>query len=114
MELHGRLRLPGGVAAASGARATIRLVEVGRADAPAVPVAETSFLVEPGPGGEQAVAFDLETPDLDPRLTYAVQVHVDVNGSGEVSVGDYLTTQHVGVTAAEGSRVLDVPLERVG
>ena len=59
------------------------------ADAPAVPVAEASGLVEPGPGPLQTIDVDTEPPE---GRDLRVRAHVDVDGDGTVSLGDFVTT----------------------
>lgn len=51
---------------------------------------------------EQNVSFDPKTTilsfamagkALDPRASYAVRVHIDIDGDGKVSQGDFISTQ---------------------
>lgn len=44
----------------------------------------------------------------------AASVHVDVDGSGEVSPGDIRSTQYVGVGPEDDGRVVEVPLQQLG
>jgi uncharacterized lipoprotein YbaY len=111
MTLHGRLHVPAGAADARGAVATVRLLEVSRADAASTTVAEVSFSV--GAPGEDGIDFELDVPPLDARATYTLAAHVDLDHSGEVAVGDYVTVQHIGVDARDAERTFDVPLQRV-
>ncbi|QZY29867.1 YbaY family lipoprotein [Nocardioides coralli] len=110
MRLHGTLRMPDDHALHGHEVARVRLLDVSRADAPAVTVAETSIGLV---GTALAVDFDLDVPSLDPRATYALSAHVDTNGSGDVSVGDLLTMQHVGVSPTATDHSYDVPLQTV-
>lgn len=110
MRLHGTLRLPRDHALTGRQVARVRLLDVSRADAPAVAVAETSVELD---GSSGDVDFDLEVPDLDARSTYSLSAHVDVDGSGDVTEGDLLTTQHVDVSATSAHGSYDVPLQTV-
>lgn len=71
----------------------VRLEDVGRADAAAVPVAQQ---VMHGVGIADAASrlqFEIPAAARRPKGEYGVRVHVDVDGDGEVSVGDYTSTQ---------------------
>ncbi|MEO5982937.1 MAG: hypothetical protein ABIQ13_11525 [Pedococcus sp.] len=75
----------------------VQVVDVSRADA-ASPVMASWV----GPSVElvsgSAVSCSLEVPQPLNHAVYAVQAHLDLDGSGETSVGDYRTMEHVGVT----------------
>lgn len=113
MRIHGTLHGPADATGVHDAVVTVRLLDVGRADAGAVTLAETTVPVPSGDVLAGGVPFDLESPALEPGGTYAVAAHLDVNGSGEVSEGDLITTQHVGVSAQAVDQEVDVPLQRV-
>jgi uncharacterized lipoprotein YbaY len=75
----------------------VRLLDVSRADASSETVA--SVVVEnvsliPG----QTVGFVLDVGDLDTRHTYSLAAHVDLDGSQEYTIGDYLTMEHFDVS----------------
>lgn len=93
----------------------VRLVDVARADAAATVLAQAAeerFHLASAPGRYTVV---LDVPDLDARGRYTVEAHLDVDGSGETSVGDFRTMEHFGVTRAElvGAEPLTVWLRRV-
>jgi hypothetical protein len=111
--LHGRLHVPVGASDTRGAVATVRLLDVSRADAASTTVAEVSFPVGAPGDHEGGVEFKLDIPLLDAGATYALGAHVDLNHSGQVTVGDYVTVQHIGVEAGNTVRIFDVPLQRV-
>lgn len=98
------------------ATAHVRLQDVSRADAVATTLAEVRLddvrLVGDSP---LRLPFVLEVDDaqLDPRASYAVTVHVDMSGSGEVSVGDYVTVQNVPAPVHESREPLHVPVQAV-
>ncbi|MFZ0013862.1 MAG: YbaY family lipoprotein [Acidimicrobiia bacterium] len=90
----------------------IRLIDVSRADAAAVVIAEKTIpglTIEPG---DESITFDLDIPMLEPRSTYAIEAHLDADGSGETSVGDYRTMEHIAVTP--GATDISVPIRPVG
>jgi putative lipoprotein len=92
--LHGQLELSPHGTAFRPARIVIELEDISRADAPSQVVARQQFVPDVLPSGE-LIPFTLEVPAgaLDPRHIYSVRVHVDVNGSGTLDFGDYITMQ---------------------
>jgi uncharacterized lipoprotein YbaY len=78
----------------SGATAYVRLEDVTQADAPAKTVAEQVINnVSYQAGGGARLPFTL-TGDLPgERRRYAVRVHVDVDGDGQVGRGDYISME---------------------
>lgn len=80
-----------GEEAFSGAVLTVRLEEVGRADAPSDVVAEqTRYGVAWEPGEAGQASFVLYGPAPRKSAHYAVSAHLDIDGSGQVSRGDYI------------------------
>jgi uncharacterized lipoprotein YbaY len=90
----------------------IRLLDVSRADAPAVVIAETTIPGVTIEEGDATIMFDLEIPELEAQSSYALEAHLDADGSGETSVGDYRTMEHIGVTGDETG--ISVPIRPVG
>lgn len=89
-EVRGRVRFREEVPAP--ATLHLHLDDVSRADAAATPVAELIVaLAAPMPAGAE-LPFAIIAPAIDERDRYAVRVHVDVSGTGEVEVGDLLST----------------------
>lgn len=90
-------------------RAMVRVVllDVTLADAPSEQV--TIQVVRPVRGRVDRV--DLPAPPASPGRRYEVRVHVDVDDSGEVSHGDWISTQAHPVSASGGE--VEVPLTRV-
>ena len=88
----------------------VRVEQVSLADAPAEIVAQSVLhdvrLTEPH-------RIDLEVPQPDPRQRYAVRVHVDTTGSGEVGAGDYVTTRSYPVLTHDQPSQVSVQLARV-
>ena len=93
----------------------VRLLDVSRADASSETVAEQTIRGVSLKAGNAAdsVSFAFAAPELDPSRSYTIAAHVDVNGSGDIEPGDYLTMESVPVTAAaEGAR-FEVPVRLV-
>lgn len=118
MRISGRLHVPRDVVATGRTCVTVRLVDVGRADASAVTLDERTVEL-PAIGADEplpevhTVVVELSAAELDPRSSYALTAHVDVTGSGEVTPGDLLTTTHISVSLRDADRVVDVPLRQI-
>lgn len=78
---------------ASNATVHVRVQETGRSDAAAVTVAEAVLRNVNIVPGAQSVPFTVCGIPRNARARYSVRVHVDVDGSGVVSRGDYVSTQ---------------------
>jgi hypothetical protein len=56
---------------------------------------------------------NVPTGAIDPKKRYSVQVHVDVNGSGHVTKGDYVSTSSYPVLTAGSPDDPTVTIRRV-
>ena len=98
---------------ASNATIHVRVQETGRSDAPAVTVAEAVLRsVDIVPGGK-SMPFTVRGIPRNARKRYSVRVHVDVDGSGVVSRGDYVSTQSHPVETAGDSAVMKIAVRPV-
>ncbi|WP_440953657.1 YbaY family lipoprotein [Methanococcoides sp. FTZ1] len=61
----------------------------------------------------QPVPYMIYHPDLQERMTYSLSVHVDVDGDGSLSSGDYYSTWHNPVPTDPGMHELDVHVEMI-
>lgn len=61
----------------------------------------------------QPVPYLIYHPELDERMTYSLSVHVDVDGDGSLSNGDYYSTWHNSVPTDPGVHDLDVHVEMI-
>ena len=87
---------------------TVRLVDVSRADAPAVLLGEQVIT----PTGQVPIPFEIayDPAQIDERMSYAVQARIEAGG--ELM---FITTQHFPViTRGNPSTDLEIVLERVG
>lgn len=73
---------------------TVVVEDVSRADAASQPVAESTRRLERVRAGDR-ITFEVRVPAerIDPARHYAVRVHVDRSGSGDVKIGDLVSTQ---------------------
>jgi uncharacterized lipoprotein YbaY len=78
----------------SGATVSVRLEDVSRVDAAARIVAEQEIVdVRHAPASAAPIPFTLAVHEVvDERATYAVRVHVDVDGDRRVGRGDFVST----------------------
>lgn len=84
--------LPPDAPRTTAARVVAEVRDVSLADAPSVVVGEAVRVGAPlAPGGR--LSFTIPVADVEPRRSYAVRVHVDTDGDGEVSPGDLLSTR---------------------
>lgn len=81
-----------------GTRVHVELRDTSLADAPAQVLASADAVVGDQEGARLATV-ELPAPDASQGLT--VWAHADLTGSGDVTVGDFLTTQSHPVPSAE-------------
>lgn len=78
----------------AGAMIYVRLEDVTRAGAPSHVVAEeavTGATTQAIVSEPLSFVLSCETPD--PQASYSVRVHIDIDGDGRVSSGDYITME---------------------
>ena len=90
----GEIHLPAGVKVRASAIAHVHLLDTSLADAPSGVVASQhiSDIAAKLAKGE-ALTFALQGPIGNERASYAVQVHIDLDGDGKVSLGDFVNAQ---------------------
>lgn len=92
----------------------VEVEDVTRADAPSAVIAEyrrAGVLLRKG----ASVPFAVPVPEdaVDERKHYSIRVHVDLTGSGEVEVGDFVSTaSHPVLTHGHGETVR-IPVKKV-
>ncbi len=112
-ELRGEIRLAAVPRPVVGGTLVIQLADVSRADAAAEVVAEMTLTGVSLGSVDDRVGFALQVPELDPGRTYTIEAHLDADGSGDVSLGDYRTMEHFGVTPESLGGVQKIRLRRV-
>lgn len=112
--------VPGPVAVLPDVRVSVRVLDVSRADAASVllgqrtvPLREHLGPPPVPPDDPWQARVDLRVPALDPGRSYALAVHVDVDGTGGLTRGDLFSTTHVEVGPQDDGQVLEVPLREV-
>lgn len=116
--IHCRIVLPPSASVQVGGTLTLRIVDAQRQDVAATTVASSQVLDARLSGDrplDVVVDLDLRADDLDTLRTLSIEAHLDVDGSGDTSVGDYRTMQHIAVDPAstEADRPIEVPVRRV-
>lgn len=92
----------------------ITLLDVSLADVAARTLAEATLHDVSHAGGKGiGHAFCLSLMDVDPRVHYAVRVHVDVDGDGRVSRGDYVSTESAPVLTFGHGDEVEIRVRRV-
>lgn len=95
MRIHGTATFEAGTPAFQDANLIIRLEDTSLADAPARLVAQT-VLHDVSWNGDpaQTLPFTLDVPDgLAPHIRHELRLHLDRTRSGEITRGDFITTQ---------------------
>jgi Type III secretion system lipoprotein chaperone (YscW) len=97
----------------SNATVHVRVQETVRVDAPAVTVAEAVIRnVDIAPGAK-STPFTVRGIPRKASARYTVRVHVDVDGSGVVSRGDYVSTQSYPFQTGSEPVVMKIAVRRV-
>lgn len=76
----------------------VRVVDASRADASAIVVSEQAIENCSVTRAQDRATVTVGIPDSEPIQRLSVEAHLDINGSGETSVGDYRTMEHFPVT----------------
>lgn len=116
MQVTARLRVPAASAAAPGATATVRVADVGRADAPAVTLATSTVALDAADrdaAGDRILEVTVQVSDALPVSACALSAHVDLSGTGEVSPGDLITITHIAVGPEDAGGTIDIPLVQI-
>jgi len=103
--VEGIIHLAGVSSSTPNATVYVQIVEVSLADAPSNVVAEEvipDFQIDMDNLAE--IRFSILTSNLNRRANYDLIAHVDINGSGEITKGDYLTMESFPVSPV-GPRV---------
>lgn len=95
----------------SNATAYVAIKDVSVADSPSTVLEEQIISGLSVNGTSNTFQYALSTSKLEEGKTYSLSVHIDVDGDGNVSQTDYITTQNYPLTLA--SKTLDVIVQKV-
>lgn len=95
MRISGRLSFDEPVAVRlGGARVSVRLLHVSRADSASITLAEQVIdALPPEATTAQPIMFQFEAPEVDVRSALDLAAHVDLDRSGMRSAGDFITME---------------------
>jgi uncharacterized lipoprotein YbaY len=100
-----------------GAEATliVRIEDVSSLDAPSRVIAERRVETVPLRGAGASLPFEISVPRaaVQQQRQYSVRVHLDLSGSGEVSRGDFVSTQSHPVLTENSGTLVQVPVRQV-
>lgn len=82
-----RLLFPVGEEPPANARLRLRVEDVSGADKESTVIAEGTS----APASDKEAAVQVPVGLIDPRASYSVFVHVDADGSGEITPGDFIS-----------------------
>jgi uncharacterized lipoprotein YbaY len=100
IQVTGRITFEAHAVPFTGATAYVSLLDVSRQDAPSKTIVKHTI---PNVNYEvgKKIEFSLTGTINDMRGTYIVDVHVDVDGDGRVSIGDYITMGYYTISPQE-------------
>lgn len=95
----------------TNATAYVTIEDVSIADAPSAVVEEQTIPNISINKANNTFQYAIATGKLDEGKDYSLSVHIDIDGDGNVSQADYVTTQHYPLTS--NSKTLDVVVQKV-
>lgn len=100
--VRGRIALPPEIPLERARAVRIQVEDTSRLDAPSIVVAE-QCLEDIDLESAAEVPYCVDVPDdaVEVGKRYSVRVHVDVNGTGDVTTGDYVSTAAYPVLAGD-------------
>jgi uncharacterized lipoprotein YbaY len=97
------------------ARVVVRVEDISKADAASEVVGEArQSEVSLKPGDPLRLSIEIPRDRINEQRRYSVAAHVDISGSGEVEVGDFVSTQSYPVLTRGGGDRVRVDVKRVG
>ncbi len=112
--VRGRIALPSEIPVEKATAVVVQVQDVSRMDAPSEVLAEQRFEhVDLEEGGELPFEVQLPADLVDQRRRYSMRVHVDVNGTGNVTKGDYVSTASYPVLTEGDDDLLLITVRRV-
>ena len=115
MKYGGVVRFQGPQPNLSDATVRVQLLDTSRADRSSKKLAEQTIhgaSLEPEDAGN-SLRFGFDGPEPPAGRSYSLTAHVDLSGSGEVDVGDYITMESVPVEPRAGDPQLEIPVRQV-
>lgn len=112
--VRGEIILPEGAESPDPADVAVYVEDVSRADAPSVVIGEQHRSGVPlRPGTPIPFVVEIPADYVDDRMEYSVRVHIDHSRSGDVTVGDFVSTQSYPVLTRGASTEARIDVKRV-
>jgi uncharacterized lipoprotein YbaY len=112
--IRGELSFQDNTVSLSGAAVYVRLIDVSLADAAARTVSEYQNRSLPdGTNTSHKINFELTADPVDSRGSYTIAAHVDLDGDGKASIGDYITMESFPVSVQSPSAHYVVRVRRI-
>lgn len=95
---------------------TVYVEDVSRADAPSVVVGKqrfNNFALRSGGGGPLKFKIEIPVDEIDERRSYSVGVHVDHSKTGDVTKGDFISTESYPVLTRGYGKEARVSVKRI-
>lgn len=110
----GKITFEEGAPSFTGATVYVRLENITVADAASEVIGDyVERDVAFDPKTDRDLSFAIAGEAANPRDSYSVRVHIDVDGDGEVSVGDFISTQTYPVITFGHPRQISVLVRQV-
>ena len=110
--VEGVIIFDGKVDSFSNATVYLSVEDVSLQDAPSVVLSESVLHdISIDSADVRPIAYSISHPQLDTQMMYTLSVHIDVDGDGSLSSGDYYSTWHNEVPKTDGIGELDVHVE---
>ena len=103
-----RIHFDGLIADLANADIIIHIEDVSEADAPARELARHNRRLSVVRHNDPVVVLELERPVAAPGSQVAVRIHVDRDGDGAISVGDFINTTACPLRSGSSGGVTDV------
>jgi uncharacterized lipoprotein YbaY len=94
---------------ASPVSGIVKVIDTTAADAPSADVASATFTATDG----APITFELQVPHVDATRAYSIVVHIDADGDGQTSAGDFITMESFPVLTDGHGSVVDVRVAQV-
>lgn len=112
--IRGELYFEDNIVNLSGAAVYVRIVDVSLADGAAQTVSEYQMASLPvGANTSNKINFELTADPIDSRRSYSVTAHVDLDGDGKPSIGDYITMESFPVSVQSPSTHYVIRVRRI-
>lgn len=96
-----------------GAPVRVQVRDTSLADVEAPLIAETTSAVAGEPSRPLVTTVDVPESTLDPRRRLSLFVHVDIDGDGALSSGDFITTQSYPVPRGDPEVRLEAAVQQI-